>query len=312
MKPEEKSASDVEEAKSQPSLAKSIGERVRAYRARRGIARKNLSAQSGISERYLAQIETGKANISIELLQRLAQAMVVPLHGLLPALGQQALPNSLSDLLHRLSSSQLEEAYQLLARHFAPPRTCQSGIALIGIRFGGKTTLGELLASELSLPFIRLSQVIEAQGGMKVGEVLELGGQRTYRRLERQALEHVNEQHPLSVLEVGGGLVTEPETFQKLLSSFYTVWLKASPDELMRRLMAEGDMRPLEGNNLKIAKEDLTRILTERDADYRQADHILETTGRTVEECFLELVSVSRPVMAPFPAMTTEVNRTVS
>ncbi|MDW7745544.1 helix-turn-helix transcriptional regulator [Halomonas sp.] len=297
MEPEEKGASDAEEA--QPSFALSIGARVRAYRARRGIARKHLSAQSGISERYLAQIETGKANISIELLQRLAQAMVVPLHGLLPASDQQTLPSSLNDLLQRLSPAQLEEAYQLLAEHFAPPRTRQSGITLIGIRFVGKTTLGELLASELDLPFIRLSQVIEAQGGMKVGEVLELGGQRTYRRLERQALEHVVETYPQSILEVGGGLVTEPETFQRLLSRFYTVWLKASPDELMHRLMAAGDMRPLEGNNFKMAKEDLTRILTERDAEYRQADHILETTGRTVEECFQELASLSRSVMAP-------------
>lgn len=309
MKPEEQGASDVELLKAQPSFAISIGERVRAYRARRGIARKHLSAQSGISERYLAQIETGKANISIELLQRLAQAMVVPLHGLLPATGQQALPTSLSDLLQRLSPSQLEEAYQLLAQHFEPPRTRQSGIALIGIRFGGKTTLGKLLASEFGLPFIRLSQIIEAQGGMKVGEVLELGGQRTYRRLERQALEHVIENHPLSVLEVGGGLVTEPETFQNLLRNFYTVWLKASPEELMQRLMAAGDMRPLEGNNYEIAKEDLTRILTERDADYRQADHILETTGRAVEDCFLELASVSRLVMSPCTAMAPEVNR---
>lgn len=297
MEPEEK-ASGAEGNKADPNFSLAIGERVRAYRARRGIPRKHLSAQSGISERYLAQIETGKANISIELLQRLAQAMVVPIHGLLPTSGQQPLPASLSDLLQRLSPPQLDEAYQLLAQHFESPRTSQSGIALIGIRFGGKTTLGKLLATRLDIPFIRLSQVIEAQGGMKLGEVLELGGQRTYRRLERQALEHVIEQHPLSVLEVGGGLVTEPETFQRLLSRFYTVWLKASPDELMDRLMAAGDMRPLEGNNYKIAKEDLTRILTERDAEYRQADHILETTGRTIEDCFQELNSVGSPILA--------------
>lgn len=294
MEPAEK-ANGAEGSKADPSFALSIGERVRAYRARRGIPRKHLSAQSGISERYLAQIETGKANISIELLQRLAQAMVVPLHGLLPTSGQQTLPASLNDLLQRLSPAQLEEAYQLLAEHFEPPRTRQSGIALIGIRFGGKTTLGSLLATRLDIPFIRLTQVIETQGGMKVGELLELGGQRTYRRLERQALEHVIDTYPQSILEVGGGLVTEPETFQRLLGRFYTIWLKASPDELMHRLIAAGDMRPLEGNNHKIAKEDLTRILTERDAEYRQADHILDTTGRTIEDCFQELTSVSKP-----------------
>lgn len=296
MKPE-KTASDVENDKVQPNYAASIGERVRAYRARRGITRKHLSDQSGISERYLAQIETGKANISLDLLMRLAQAMVVPVHGLLPTNGQPALPTSLNDYLQRLSPSQLEEAHQLLVEHFKPERECHSGIALIGIRFGGKTTLGELLSTELGLPFIRLSQVIEAQGGMKVGEVLELGGQRTYRRLEREALEWVIEEHPLSVLEVGGGLVTEAETFQRLISNFYTVWLKAAPDELMRRLMAAGDMRPLEGNNYDRALEDLTRILTERDADYRQADYLIETTDRTVSHCFHELLDVSQPLI---------------
>ncbi|MBB3191957.1 helix-turn-helix transcriptional regulator [Halomonas cerina] len=271
-----------------------IGSRVRAIRARRGIPRKQLSAESGISERYLAQIETGKANISIELLQRLAQAMVVPIHGLLPDPAQQALPATLRDLLQRLSPTQLEEAQRLLAEHFAPRRACQSGIALIGIRCSGKTTLGERLAAQYDLPFIRLSQVIERQGGMRVGEILEMGGQRTYRRLEREALEQVIHEHPQSVLEAGGGLVTEPETFQHLLDHFYTVWLKAEPAELMRRLMAVGDMRPLEGNNYDMALEDVTRILTERDEEYRQADLILDTTGRSVDDCFQELADASR------------------
>ncbi|MGP9630871.1 MULTISPECIES: helix-turn-helix transcriptional regulator [unclassified Halomonas] len=290
-------ASYFENSEIQPDFAAAIGERVRAYRARRGITRKHLSDQSDISERYLAKIETGKANISLDLLMRLAQAMVIPVHDLLPTIERPTLPAPLNEYLQRLSPIQLEEAHQLLIQHFQPAREYHFGIALIGIRFGGKTTLGELLAMEFGLPFIRLSQVIEAQGGMKVGEVLELGGQRTYRRLEREALEWVIQEHPLSVLEVGGGLVTEPETFQQLLSNFYTVWLKAAPKELMRRLMTAGDVRPLEGNNYDHALEDLTRILTERDADYRQADYLIETTDRTVKDCFQELINVSKPII---------------
>ncbi len=293
----EKGISNVVSDQMQPNFAVSIGERVRAYRARRGITRKHLSAQSGISERYLAQIETGKANISIDLLMRLAQAMVVPLHGLLPDTVQPTYPNSLNDLLQRLSPTQLEEAQHILTQHFETRRICHSGISLIGIRFGGKTTLGELLATKLDLKLIRLSHIIEQQGGMKVGEILELGGQRTYRRLEREALEWVVNEHPLSVLEVGGGLVTEPETFQRLLNNFYTVWLKADPKELMRRLMAAGDIRPLEGNNYEHALADLTRILNERDGDYRQADYLLETTGRTVTDCFKELLNTTQPII---------------
>lgn len=291
-----------------PNFAESIGERVRAYRARRGITRKHLSDQSDISERYLAKIETGKANISLDLLMRLAQAMVIPVHDLLPNIERSALPAPLNEYLQRLSPSQLEEAHRLLVQHFQPARECHFGIALIGIRFGGKTTLGELLATEFDLPFIRLSQVIEAQGGMKVGEVLELGGQRTYRRLEREALEWVIQEHPFSVLEVGGGLVTEAETFQRLLNNFYTVWLKAAPEELMRRLMAAGDVRPLEGNNYDRALEDLTRILTERDADYRQADYLIETTDRTVSHCFHELLDISQPLINKRNAIGVESN----
>ncbi|WP_416139332.1 helix-turn-helix transcriptional regulator [Halomonas sp. HK25] len=290
--------SGIADADTEVSLAASIGERVRAYRARRSISRKHLSAQSGISERYLAQIETGKANISIDLLQRLAQTLVVPLHGLLPASNERPLPAPLRELFNRLSPTQLEEAYRLLAQHFESPRHSRCGIALIGIRFGGKTTLGERLAEHWDLPFIRLSQRIEMLAGMKVGEILEMGGQRSYRRLERQALTQVIRKSPRSVLEVGGGLVTEPETFQNLLGHFYTIWLHATPPELMKRLMAAGDMRPLEGNNYEIAMEDLTRIFAEREAEYRQADYILETTGRSVETCLEELVRISQDIVA--------------
>jgi XRE family transcriptional regulator, aerobic/anaerobic benzoate catabolism transcriptional regulator len=298
MKPaEHPPASGLADADAEASLAASIGERVRAYRARRSISRKHLSTQSGISERYLAQIETGKANISIDLLQRLAQTLVVPLHGLLPDPSDRALPASLRELLNRLSQAQLEEAHRLLAQHFESPRHSRHGIALIGIRFGGKSTLGERLATHWDLPFIRLSQRIEMLAGMRVGEILEMGGQRTYRRLEQQALMQVTRKSPRSVLEVGGGLVTEPETFQNLLGHFYTVWLHASPPELMKRLMSAGDMRPLEGNNYEIAMEDLTRILAEREAEYRQADYTLETTGRSVEACLEELVSISQDIL---------------
>jgi len=270
-----------------------IGDRVRAIRARRGMARKELSSQSDISERYLAQVESGKANISIVLLQRLAGAMGVPLHDLLPGQGQRLLPASLLDFLHRLSPEQLDDAQQLLIERFGPRKTQQAGIALIGLRGGGKSHLGELLAAEFAVPFIRISDVVEQLGGMKVGEIMALGGQPAYRRLEREALEHVLEQHPLSIVEAGGSLVSEPETFQRLLGCYYTVWIQASPEEHMQRVVAQGDTRPMQGNTR--AMDDLKRILIEREAEYRQADYILSTSGRGVIACFNELLDVCRP-----------------
>lgn len=270
-----------------------IGDRVRAIRARRGMARKELSSQSDISERYLAQVETGKANISIVLLQRLAGAMGVPLHDLLPGQEQRILPSALLDLLYRLTPSELDEAQTLLGQRFGPKKTQHAGIALIGLRGGGKSHLGELLASELAVPFIRISDIVEQMGGMKVGEIMALGGQPAYRRLEREALEYVMEQHPLSIIEAGGSLVSEPETFQRLLSCYYTVWIKATPDEHMRRVIAQGDTRPMQGNTR--AMDDLKRILIEREAEYRQADYILDTSERSVLECFNELLKTCHP-----------------
>lgn len=270
-----------------------IGNRVRAIRARRGMPRKELSTQSDISERYLAQIEGGKANISIVLLQRLAGAMGVPLQELLPQQEQRLIPASLQDLLNRLSVDQLDEAQQLLSQHFGLHKRQHRGVALIGLRGGGKSRLGKLLATEMSLPYVRIDGLIQQLAGMDIGEIMALGGQPAYRRFEREALEYVIDQHPLSVVEAGGSLVSEPETFQRLLSSFYTVWIKATPEEHMQRVVDQGDTRPMQGNAR--AMDDLKRILIERDADYRQADYILDTSAHTIEESFSELLHATRP-----------------
>ncbi|WP_404367339.1 helix-turn-helix transcriptional regulator [Marinobacter sp.] len=281
-----------------------IGERVRAIRARRGMPRKELSNQSGISERYLAEVESGKANISIVLLQGLAAAMGVPLQELLPGRMENALPAALLDLLHRLSASELDAAFKLLNQHFGPHKTQQAGVALIGLRGGGKTSLGRMLASEFGKLHIRLSNNVEQLGGMSVGEIMALGGQPGYRRIEREALEHVLEQPRPVILEAGGSLVSEPETFQRLLSSFYTVWIKAAPQEHMQRVIEQGDTRPMKGTSR--AMDDLKRILAEREAEYRQADYILDTSNRSIDDCFSELADVCRPHLTNVPEGATK------
>lgn len=281
-----------EQQMSEDQYTRQIGERVRATRARRGMARKHLSGQSDISERYLAQVESGKANISIVLLHRLARAMVVPLTDLLPD-GDSGLPYKLLDLLHRLMPEQQEEALELLSRHFESQRSRNAGVALIGLRGGGKTHLGQLLGDELNIPFIRISEVVEDIAGMTMSEIMALGGQPAYRRLEREALNYVISNHPYSILEAGGSLVSEPETYQRLLSEYYTVWLKAEPEDHMSRVVAQGDTRPMMGNSR--AMDDLKQILQEREADYRKADYILNTSQCTIIECFNELLKIAKP-----------------
>lgn len=282
-----------DEFASEQAYTAAIGDRVRASRARRGMARKQLSQQSDISERYLAQIESGKANISIVLLHRLARAMLVPLTDLLPDSDPNNLPTPLLELLHRLPGHQLDTAFRLLSDHFDAEPHRHAGIALIGLRGGGKTHLGDQLGHALGVPFIRISERVEEMGGMNMGEIMALGGQPAYRRLEREALEHVITHHPLAIIEAGGSLVSEPETFQRLLNCYYTVWIKASPEEHMQRVIAQGDTRPMQGN--RRAMDDLKQILIEREEDYRKADYTLDTSGRSVEDCLQELVRVSRP-----------------
>lgn len=284
-----------QKAAEEATYTAAIGDRVRIIRARRGIARKQLSSQSDVSERYLAQVESGKANISIVLLHRLARAMMVPVTDLLPSSDQPNLPKPLMELMQRLEPEQLDEALHLLGQHFEPQRRQRSGIALIGLRGAGKSSLGRRLADTFELPFIRISDVVEQLSGMKPSELIALGGQAAYRPLEREALEYVMSEYPLTVVEAGGSLVSEPDTFQRLLNNFYTLWLKASPDEHMQRVIKQGDMRPMQAGGR--AMDDLKRILVEREADYRKADYALNTSNRSIDECISELISVSAPML---------------
>ncbi len=270
-----------------------IGERVRGMRARRGMTRKQLGSDSGVSERYLAQLEGGKANVSVGLLWQVAQAMGVPPHELLPDAAPLArAPSPLLQLLDGLTPEQEEAAHRLLLKHFVNPEGQVRGVALIGLRGAGKSTLGQALAEAVGVPFIRIGDLIEQLGGMSISELFSLGGQKAYRRLERQALQHVLDNYETAVIEAGGSLVSEPATYAELLASFYTVWVRATPEEHMTRVVVQGDLRPVQAS--QEAMDDLKRILAEREAEYRAANHTLETSGRSVEACLDELMDMTR------------------
>ena len=278
-----------------------LGGRVRAWRARRGMTRKQLAADSGLSERFLADVESGKGNVSINSLEAAAQALNITILELLQDAPRPALARA-QGLLGRLDESQLDQAYTLLASNFGlgDEQGREKRVALIGLRGAGKSTLGAELAAQRGVPFIELDREIEREAGTSMNEILLLHGQAGYRRYERRALFRIAEDHADGVvMTTGGSIVSERETFDLLQSRFYCVWLKASPEEHMSRVVAQGDMRPFEATRgegrqsapgaMNEAMDDLRRILGSREALYARADSVVDTAARTVKQSLKDL-----------------------
>lgn len=284
--------SDSDPEASADALIKRVGERVRFVRERKGIPRRVLSEISGVSPRYLAQLEAGEGNISIGLLQRVAMALDHRIEWLLseddPWTSEVV---QIADLFRSASKEIRQQVRDILA---PATQEAQRGnrVCLIGLRGAGKSTLGAHAGSTFGVPFVELNREIEAQSGMPVNEVLALYGQEGYRKLEAQALERIAATHDSVVLAVAGGIVAEPETYKTLLAHFHTIWVKASPDEHMSRVRAQGDTRPMAGN--PEAMEQLKSILTSREALYARAEAQLDTTGRSVEESCEDLYTLIR------------------
>ncbi|MGB2659538.1 MAG: helix-turn-helix transcriptional regulator [Pseudolabrys sp.] len=268
-----------------------LGERVRTLRNQRGMTRKALARHAKVSERYLAQLEAGLGNGSIVLLRRIARAIGLPVTQLVHEGAEPALDFVLlSQFLERLSPPTLAEARDLLLERFSKPSEGgrRQRIALIGLRGGGKSTLGRMLADRLGVPFIELDREIERRSGATLSEIFDMFGQETFRRAEREALDDVLRQHQNFVIATSGSIVTEPGTLELLLASCFTVWVRADPEEHMRRVMAQGDMRPMA--NSARAMDDLISILRSREPLYAKAEVALVTTGKTPEQNLAELL----------------------
>jgi XRE family aerobic/anaerobic benzoate catabolism transcriptional regulator len=267
-----------------------IGEKVRTLRNRRGMARRVLAAHAEVSERYLAQLETGTGNCSITLLRRVADALGIPVAELVDDRPDEQLV--LARLLEGLSGSELTEARELLLSRFAgaTAETRAGRIALIGLRGAGKSTLGRMLAEHLGVPFIELDRAVEQHSGMALSELFEMLSQRAFRGFERTALENILKDTPRFVLTTGGGLVTETGTFERLLGSCLTVWLRAAPHEHMGRVIRQGDTRPMAGHAQ--AMDDLIAILASREPLYARADLSLDTTGQTPRQSLVALLAL--------------------
>jgi XRE family aerobic/anaerobic benzoate catabolism transcriptional regulator len=266
-----------------------LGDRVRGARAKRGQSRKSLAAESGVSERYLAQLEAGQGNVSILLLRQIASALKLPVTELVAEdpgdMGELALT---TQFLKRLPRQKLAAVHSQLVRDYGNARDERmKRVALIGLRGAGKSTLGAKLARALAVPFVELDREIEREAGTSLSEIFLLYGQAGYRRYERRCLERILEKSERAVVAAGGSIVSEPGTYELLLSSCFTVWLKAAPEEHMARVVAQGDTRPMAGNDQ--AMEDLRRILEGRAMLYGQADVVVDTAGKSVEKSLAEL-----------------------
>ena len=284
----------AETAEAQTALLAALGERVRDLRAQRGMTRRILARDSGVSERYLAHLEAGIGNGSILLLAKVAAALNVPVTALLHQASEVAPEiQEITGLVKRLSQAQLKTARDLLVREFdAEVKARMRRIALVGLRGAGKSSLGAALARRLNIPFIELDREVEREADTSLNEIFLLYGQAGYRRLERAALMRVLEKHSRAVIATGGSIVSESDTYDLLLASCYTVWLKAQPEEHMARVVAQGDTRPMRGN--REAMDDLRRILLTRAPLYGRADAVVDTSGCVAGASLEELARFAR------------------
>jgi len=246
------------------ALARGVGALVRAGRTGQGLTRRALAEQTSISERYLAQLEGGAANVSLNLLARIGATLGVSIHALIPT--------------------------------DAPAGSGRKkGFALIGLRGAGKTTLGERLSQMTGLAFERLTQTIVERAGMETGELMELAGSEAFRRMEVEALQDLIAQPGQIVLETSGGIVADGEAYDLVRKHFHTVWVKAAPEDHMARVVAQNDLRPMAGR--EAAMDDLRRLLAERQLAYAQAEFVLDTHGLTADAAATRLHQLLEPLL---------------
>ena len=299
-------ASDPDTDDKNPFLV-ALGDRVRALRSRRGMTRKAVSLAADVSERHLANLEYGTGNASILVLLQVAGALQCSLAELLGDITTSS-PEwlLLRELLERSDEATLRRVRvavgQLLGTGGANGVAAGANavhrstrVALVGLRGAGKSTLGQMLADDLDYPFVELSREIEKFAGCSISEIQALYGQNAYRRYERRALEEAIQIHPEAVIATPGGIVSDAATFNQLLSHCSTVWLQAEPEDHMKRVAAQGDLRPMAASREAMA--DLKAILAGRAAFYSKAELMVNTSSQALDATFALLRAMVRQAL---------------
>jgi XRE family aerobic/anaerobic benzoate catabolism transcriptional regulator len=288
---------------SQDEVSRIIARRVRAARAAAGLSRKRLAETADVSERYLNQLENGDANASVGILSRVARALGVEIVDLLQdtsspsaggvtaVTGSGGLQPPLAGIVYRMSAREQEAAAPVLQRFLDERRKSLRGIALLGLRGAGKSTIGEMYAERHQLPFISITREIEARAGLSLNDLFNLGGPDAYRSLENEVVRDLSSRSDRIVVETAGGIVSNGPALEIILGAFRSVWLKASPEEHLQRVVRQGDMRPMQSTPK--ALEHLSALLAQREPEYARADHALDTTGRTPADCVGELERIA-------------------
>ena len=301
------------------------------------MSRKRLAAAAEVSERYLADLETGQANASVGLLARLADALSVDVASFLPpprsrneavartvgrveerdptpqtqdpvasglakgstrpTLGVVNCPepNRLTVLVEGLSDAEQASLAPLIERWLSDRRRDLKGLALLGLRGAGKTTLATLLAERHRMPFVSITREIETRAGMSLADLFNLGGPDGYRALENEVIAELIRRNDHIVLETSGGIVGNSDALGHILGAFKTVWIRATPDEHLARVMNQGDLRPMHGNPQ--AREHLKALLSAREPEYARAEYMLDTSGRSIDSCLAELETIAGPLL---------------
>jgi XRE family aerobic/anaerobic benzoate catabolism transcriptional regulator len=261
----------------QVQLLHEVGLRVRRLRGERELTLRGLAQRAGLSPRFVSQLEAGKGNIAIGRLAGVARALEVPLTELVAAPSQPHGPRGrIEQLLSGRSDAELTRCAGAIALVLGERR--RNGIALLGLRGAGKSTLGSQLAAALGLAFVELDERIEAAAGLSLTEVFTLHGEAYYRRLERQCLADLLGETQPFVVALGGGVVHNEEAFQLARDHLTTVWLQAQPEDHMSRVLAQGDRRPVDQSQSADAMAELRALLTSREPFYGQAEITLDTS----------------------------------
>lgn len=269
------------------ALIRQVGDSVRDCRKSRRMSRRELSERSGVSPRYLVKLESGDGNISIGLLKKIALALEVPIEQFLMDTEPRCRESRrVMDLYRDANAATRERVRQILES--GPMHARQSRrLCLIGLRGAGKSTLGARIAKSFDAPFVELNNEIERHTDMPISEIIALYGQEGFRQIEAKTLSEIIERHERAVVAVAGGIVSNEDTFFNLLSRFHTVWIKTTANEHMDRVRAQGDLRPMQGNPQAMSQ--LQQILRSREVFYSQAEHVLDTSGKSVEKSLAEL-----------------------